>query len=48
MGLNEVTIGISPPRFAIEPARSHVHPAWLSRTGTLGEMLEPDDAVADG
>jgi enoyl-CoA hydratase len=48
MGLNEVAIGISPPRFAIELARSRVHPAWLSRTVTLGEMFEPEDVVAAG
>jgi|SRR5579875_383642 len=48
MGLNEVVIGISPPRFAIELARSRVHPAWLSRTVTLGEMFEPQDAVTAG
>jgi len=48
MGLNEVAIGISPPGFAIELARSRVHPAWLSRTVTLGEMYEPDDAVVAG
>jgi enoyl-CoA hydratase len=48
MGLNEVAIGISPPRFAIELARSRVHPAYLSRTVTLGEMFEPEDAVVAG
>ena len=48
IGLNEVTIGISPPRFAIELARSRLHPAWLSRTVTLGEMFEPQDAVIAG
>jgi len=48
MGLNEVTIGIAPPAFAIELARSRVHPAWLSRTVTLGEMFEPDEAVVAG
>jgi enoyl-CoA hydratase len=48
MGLNEVAIGISPPGFAIELARGRVHPAWLSRTVTLGEMYEPDDAVVAG
>jgi enoyl-CoA hydratase len=36
MGLNEVAIGISPPGFAIELTRGRVHPAWLSRTVTLG------------
>ena len=48
MGLNEVAIGIPPPGFAIALARSRVHPAWLSRTVTLGEMYEPDDAVVAG
>jgi enoyl-CoA hydratase len=48
MGLNEVAIGISPPGFAIALARSRLHPAWLSRTVTLGEMYEPDDAVVAG
>lgn len=48
MGLNEVAIGISPPRFGIELARSRIHPAWLSRTVTLGEMFEPEDAVTAG
>src|SRR5580698_2374847 len=48
MGLNEVAIGITPPRFAIELARSRLHPAWLSRTVTLGEMYEPEEAVIAG
>lgn len=48
IGLNEVAIGIAPPGFAIELARSRIHPAWLSRTVTLGEMYEPDDAVTAG
>lgn len=48
MGLNEVAIGIAPPEFAIELARSRIQPAWLSRTVTLGEMYEPDDAVVAG
>ncbi|EJN14890.1 enoyl-CoA hydratase/carnithine racemase [Bradyrhizobium sp. YR681] len=48
MGLNEVAIGIAPPSFAIELARSRLHPAWLSRTATLGEMYEPEDALTAG
>jgi enoyl-CoA hydratase len=48
MGLNEVAIGIAPPSFAIELARSRVHPAWLSRTATLGEMYEPEAAMTAG
>lgn len=48
MGLNEVAIGIAPPSFAIELARSRVHPAWLSRTVVLGEMYQPADALTAG
>jgi len=48
MGLNEVAIGISPPGFAIELARSRLQPSWLSRTVTLGEMYQPDDALVAG
>jgi enoyl-CoA hydratase len=48
MGLNEVAIGISPPDFGIELARSRLHPAWLSRAVTTGEMYEPDDAPVAG
>jgi enoyl-CoA hydratase len=48
MGLNEVAIGIAPPTFAIELARSRLHPAWLSRTVTLGEMYQPEEALTAG
>jgi enoyl-CoA hydratase len=48
IGLNEVAIGIVPPAFAIELARSRLHPAWLNRTVVLGEMFEPDDACLAG
>jgi enoyl-CoA hydratase/carnithine racemase len=48
MGLNEVAIGIAPPTFAIELARSRLQPSWLSRTVTTGEMYEPDDALVAG
>lgn len=48
MGLNEVAIGIAPPSFAIELARSRLHPAWLSRTVVLGEMFEPRDGLVAG
>ena len=48
MGLNEVAIQITPPGFAVELARSRLHPAWLNRTVTLGEMFEPHDALTAG
>ncbi|MBK8199398.1 MAG: crotonase/enoyl-CoA hydratase family protein [Acidobacteria bacterium] len=48
IGLNEVAIGIVPPAFAIELARSRLHPAWLNRTVVLGEMFGPNDACRAG
>ncbi len=48
MGLNEVAIRITPPAFAVELARSRLHPAFLSRTVVLGEMFEPDEALVAG
>jgi enoyl-CoA hydratase len=48
VGLNEVAIGIAPPSFAIELARSRLQPAWLSRTAALGEMYGPEDALTAG
>lgn len=48
IGLNEVTVGIAAPGFALELARSRLHPAWLSRTVTTGEMYGPHDAVTAG
>jgi enoyl-CoA hydratase len=48
IGLNEVTVGIPVPGFALELARSRLHPAWLSRTALTGEMFAPEDAQAAG
>jgi enoyl-CoA hydratase len=48
IGLNEVTVGIPVPGFAIELARSRLHPAWLSRTVLTGEMFSPHDSVTAG
>lgn len=48
IGLNEVAIGITPPRFAVELARQRLTPAYLNRTAILGEMFEPQEACAAG
>lgn len=48
MGLNEVTINIAPPQFAIELARLRMTPAYLQRTTLLGEMFDPEAAVTAG
>jgi enoyl-CoA hydratase len=48
IGFNEVAVGIPVPGFALELGRSRLHPAWLSRTATTGEMYGPRDAVTAG
>jgi enoyl-CoA hydratase len=48
IGFNEVIVGIPVPGFALELGRSRLHPAWLSRTATIGEMYGPSDAVTAG
>jgi enoyl-CoA hydratase len=48
IGLNEVAIGIPVPSFALELARSRLHPAWFQRTALTGEMFMPDDALKAG
>ena len=48
IGMNEVAIGITPPRWAIEIARQRLTPACLSRTVVTGEMFGPTEAVTAG
>jgi enoyl-CoA hydratase len=48
IGLNEVAIGLTPPRFAIEIARQRLTPAYFSRTVVNGEMFGPAEAVTAG
>ena len=48
IGMNEVAIGITPPRWAIEVARQRLTPAYLSRTVVTGEMFGPTEAVTAG
>lgn len=48
IGLNEVTIGIAVPDFALELCRSRVPPTQLYRTAALGQMFDPAEAVAAG
>jgi enoyl-CoA hydratase len=48
IGMNEVAIGITPPRWAIEVARQRLLPAYLSRTVVTGEMFGPAEAVTAG
>jgi len=48
IGLNEVAIGITVPRFGIEVARQRLTPAYFSRTVMTGEMFAPPEAVTAG
>jgi len=48
IGLNEVAIGITVPRFAIELAGSRLMPSWYSRTVLNGEMFEPEESKIAG
>lgn len=48
IGLNEVQIGIAPPRWAVELARHRLTPSVFSRTVVTGEMFAPDAALAAG
>lgn len=48
IGLNEVRIGLTPPRFAVETARQRLAPAWFDRTVVTGEMFAPNDALTAG
>lgn len=48
IGYNEVAVGIPVPTFALELGRARLHPAWLNRSATTGEMYGPRDAVAAG
>ncbi|MBS0411874.1 MAG: crotonase/enoyl-CoA hydratase family protein [Proteobacteria bacterium] len=48
IGLNEVAIGLTLPRFALEIARQRLAPAYFSRTAMTGEMYAPDEARVAG
>jgi len=48
IGLNEVRIGISVPRFALQIARGRLHPSWFNRTAITGELFSPADSVQAG
>lgn len=48
IGLNEVRIGMTLPRFAIELARHRLTPAHFNRTATTGELFSGHDAQQAG
>lgn len=48
IGMNEVAIGLTVPRFAIEIARQRLTPAYFSRAVMTSEMFAPAEAVTAG
>jgi enoyl-CoA hydratase len=48
IGMNEVAIGLTVPRFAIEIARQRLTPAYFSRVVMTAEMFGPAEAVTAG
>src|SRR5882757_374640 len=48
IGMNEVAIGLTVPRFAIEIARQRLTPAYFSRAVMTGELFGPAEAVTAG
>lgn len=48
VGMNEVAIGIVPPRFAVELARARLLPPYFRRTAITGELFSPTAAASAG
>jgi enoyl-CoA hydratase len=48
IGMNEVAIGLTVPRFAIEIARQRLTPAYFNRVVMTSEMFAPVEAVTAG
>jgi enoyl-CoA hydratase len=48
IGMNEVAIGLTPPRFAIEIARQRLTAVAFNRLPVTGELIDPRAAAAAG
>jgi enoyl-CoA hydratase len=48
IGMNEVAIGLTPPRFAIEIARQRLTAVAFNRLPVTGELIGPTEAAAAG
>jgi enoyl-CoA hydratase len=48
IGMNEVAIKLTVPRFAVEVARARLTPAYFNRALTTGQLFAPDEAAAAG
>lgn len=48
IGMNEVAIKLTVPRFAVEVARQRLTPAYFNRALTTGQLFAPAEAAAAG
>jgi enoyl-CoA hydratase/carnithine racemase len=48
IGMNEVAIKLTVPRFAVEVARARLTPAYFNRALTTGQLFAPAEAAAAG
>ena len=48
IGMNEVAIGLSLPRWAIELSRTRLNPAYLNRATVTGEMFSHEEGLKAG
>lgn len=48
IGMNEVAIGLTLPRWAIEFSRSRLNPAYLNRATVTGEMFSHEEGLVAG
>lgn len=48
IGMNEVAIKLTVPRFAVEVARQRLTPAYFNRALTTGQLFQPAEAAAAG
>ncbi|HUH83975.1 MAG TPA: crotonase/enoyl-CoA hydratase family protein [Stellaceae bacterium] len=48
IGMNEVAIAITVPRFAVEVARQRLTPAYFNRAVTTGQLFAPAEAATAG
>jgi enoyl-CoA hydratase len=48
IGMNEVAIALTVPRFAVEVARNRLTPPYFNRLLTTGQMLPPAEAAVAG
>ncbi len=48
IGMNEVAISLTVPRFGVEVARQRLTPAYFNRAITTGQMFDPAEAAIAG